>query len=123
MYGAKAILSFIFIRFNITFAMLVIAATVNVTAITNMISVPNTRDNAVKSFISPPPIPPSVISERNKKTANMIAADAIYDLQFLQFNIKFRIPIKATIMFILLGIIFCFLSIIDIFISNGIVDM
>ena len=74
-------LSFIFIRFNTTLTIEIIAADVNVTAIIITTSCPNIRPSAVKSFMSPPPIPPSDKYDRNKKTAKVIAAEAIYILQ------------------------------------------
>jgi hypothetical protein len=107
MYGANAILSFIFIRFNITLTIEIMAANENVTATINSISGPNINPNAVKSFISPPPIPPSVITATNKKAAKVIAAEAIYILQFSKFKIKLKIPNSAMIKFSTSGIIFC----------------
>lgn len=123
MNGAKAMLSFKSAFFIVIFTTENIAAIANVIVTINKILGPNIRPNAVKSFISPPPMPPSVITARNKKTAKVIADDAICILQLLKFSIKLRIPSKAIIRFSLSGIIFCLWSIVDIFISNAIDTM
>ena len=100
-------LSFIFILFKNTLDIEMVAANTNVTAIISIISAPNIRPNTVKSFISPPPMPPSVITARNKKTAKVIADEAMYILQFSILSIKFKVPNRATVIFVLSGIIFC----------------
>lgn len=116
-------LSFIFILFKNTLDIEMVAANTNVTAIISIISAPNIRPNTVKSFISPPPMPPSVITARNKKTAKVIADEAMYILQFSIFSIKLKIPNIAIAKFNLSGIIFFFMSMYAIFISNIIVAM
>lgn len=81
-YGANAMLSFIFICLRITLMIEIIVAIVNEATIIIKISVPKIRPSTVNSFISPPPMPPLVKYDRNKKTAKVIAANAIYILQF-----------------------------------------
>lgn len=82
MYGANAMLSFKSAFLVKIFIIEITAAKTNVNATINKTSVPNIKANAVKSFISPPPMPPSVITARNKKTAKVITADTIYILQY-----------------------------------------